>query len=75
MLVDLNVQHHCSWRIENEITKEIIIITDLHKWCDEMSFKYTSFYGTLPRNKFHKGYRIVEKLFSPRNQYYVNPTT
>lgn len=53
-----NVQKK-TWTIVEEHTENVIVINDLPKWCSDMGVSYTTMYGTLSRNKFHKGYKIV----------------
>lgn len=53
------------WLIVDELGNEITI-TDLRQWCKDKEINYQTFYGTLSRDKFHKGFKIVRKLFSPR---------
>lgn len=56
----------CHWRIEQEETEVIIFIEDLRTWCTTNNLNYQTFYGTMSRNKYHKGYKLLEKTYSPR---------
>lgn len=56
----------CHWKILIEHTEEILTVTDLKTWCNDNNINYSTFYSTLSRNKFHKGYKLQEKIYSPR---------
>ena len=54
---EMSNRQKLKWIIEyeNNLTE---IVNDLHLWCDENKINYNSLYGTLHRNKWHKGFKL-----------------
>lgn len=53
-----NVQKK-EWEILKESEHTSFIVHDLKQWCSDNFINYSTFYSTLKRNKFHKGYKII----------------
>jgi hypothetical protein len=57
--VEQSIRQSKTWNIVVEKTNEIITVNNLQKWCDDNIVNYSTLYGTIYRNKFHKGYKLL----------------
>ena len=50
-----------TYEIVSETDAIVFFVHDLQKWCTERGISYMTMSGTFNRDKFHKGYKIINK--------------
>lgn len=50
-----------TWTLLVENTNDTFNVIDLRGWCKTHAINYNTLHGTMKRDKFHKGYKILER--------------